>query len=128
MEKLKNNFKLTDGLLILGMIAPIAVGALLKILFIPAAEGVEISGAHIFFTIPLPLGGLPITETQVNQWLVLISLFFLCRYLTADQAIAVGLLKKEGHKVSFGDFMRIGVPYTFTAVMTGYLYLWIFWS
>ena len=41
---------------------------------------------------------------------------------------AVGLLKKEGHKVSFGDFMRIGVPYTFTAVMTGYLYLWIFWS
>ena len=75
MEKLKNNFKLTDGLLILGMIAPIAVGALLKILFIPAAEGVEISGAHIFFTIPLPLGGLPITETQVNQWLVLISLF-----------------------------------------------------
>ena len=82
MEKLKNNFKLTDGLLILGMIAPIAVGALLKILFIPAAEGVEISGAHIFFTIPLPLGGLPITETQVNQWLVLISLFFLCRYLT----------------------------------------------
>ena len=82
MEKPKNNFKLTDGLLILGMIAPIAVGALLKILFIPAAEGVEISGAHIFFTIPLPLGGLPITETQVNQWLVLISLFFLCRYLT----------------------------------------------
>ena len=41
---------------------------------------------------------------------------------------AVGLLKKEGHKVSFGDFMRIGVPYTFTAVMMGYLYLWIFWS
>lgn len=41
---------------------------------------------------------------------------------------AVGLLKKEGHKVSFGDFMRIGIPYTFTAVMTGYLYLWIFWS
>ncbi|MCR4576725.1 MAG: TRAP transporter large permease subunit [Clostridiales bacterium] len=41
---------------------------------------------------------------------------------------AVGLLKREGHKVSFGDFMRIGIPYTFTAVMTGYLYLWIFWS
>ena len=74
--------KLTDALLILGMIAPIAVGALLKILFIPAAEGVEISGAHIFFTIPLPLGGLPITETQINQWLVLISLLFLCLYLT----------------------------------------------
>ena len=82
MEKQKINPKLTDRLLILGMIAPIAVGWLLKILFVPAAEGVEISGAHIFFTIPLPLGGLPITETQVNQWLVMISLYFVCRYLT----------------------------------------------
>lgn len=82
MDKLKNNPKLTDALYICGMIFPIAVGWLLKTLFVPAAEGVEISGAHIFFTIPLPLGGLPITETQVNQWLVMISLYFVCRYLT----------------------------------------------
>ena len=82
MEKQKINPKWTDRLLIGGMILPIAVGALLKILLIPAAEGVEITGAHIFFTIPLPLGGLPITETQVNQWLVMISLYFVCRYLT----------------------------------------------
>ena len=41
---------------------------------------------------------------------------------------AVGMLKKEGYNVSFSDFMRIGIPYTFTAVLTGYLYLWIFWS
>ncbi len=40
---------------------------------------------------------------------------------------AVGLLKKEGHEVSFGDFMRIGVPFTLTAVFVGYLYLWLFW-
>ena len=82
MQKQKINPKLSDALLIGGMIAPIAVGALLKILLIPAAEGVEITGAHIFFTIPLPLGGLPITETQVNQWLVMISIFFRCLYLT----------------------------------------------
>jgi len=82
MEKTKLNPKLIDRLLIGGMILPIAVGWLLKILFVPAAEGVEITGAHIFFTIPLPLGGLPITETQVNQWLVMISVFFLCLYLT----------------------------------------------
>ena len=41
---------------------------------------------------------------------------------------AVGLLKKNGNSVSFGDFMRIGVPFTLAAVMTGYLYLWFFWS
>ena len=40
---------------------------------------------------------------------------------------AVGLLKKNGHEVSFMDFMKIGVPFTLTAVVTGYLYLWFFW-
>ena len=39
----------------------------------------------------------------------------------------VGLLKKEGYTVSFGQFMRIGLPYTLTAVMVGYIYLWVFW-
>ena len=41
---------------------------------------------------------------------------------------ATGLLKKEGYESSFGDFMRIGVPYTLTAVIMGYLYLWIVWA
>ena len=40
---------------------------------------------------------------------------------------AVGLLKKNGYNVSFPDFMRIGVPFTLTAVMVGYIYLWIVW-
>ena len=41
---------------------------------------------------------------------------------------AVGLLRKEGYEVSFGEFMRIGIPYTLTAVLVGYLYLWIVWA
>ena len=41
---------------------------------------------------------------------------------------AVGMLKKQGETVSFGDFMRIGVPFTLVAVLTGYVYLWVFWS
>ena len=41
---------------------------------------------------------------------------------------AVGLLKKEGYEVSFPDFMKIGVPFTLTAVMTGYLFIWFFWK
>ena len=40
---------------------------------------------------------------------------------------ATGLLKKEGYESSFGDFMRIGVPYTLTAVIVGYVFLWVFW-
>ena len=41
---------------------------------------------------------------------------------------AVGMLRKEGYQVSFTDFMRIGLPYTLVAVMTGYLYFWLILS
>lgn len=41
---------------------------------------------------------------------------------------AVGLLESNGYKVSFGDFMRIGVPYTLVAVLVGYIYLWVVWA
>lgn len=40
----------------------------------------------------------------------------------------VGLLKREGYEVSFKEFMRIGIPYTLTAVTVGYLYFWFIWS
>ena len=40
---------------------------------------------------------------------------------------AVGMLRKEGYHVSFGQFMKIGIPYTLTAVMVGYLYFWYIW-
>lgn len=41
---------------------------------------------------------------------------------------AVGLLESEGYQVSFGDFMKIGVPYTLVAVLVGYVFLWVVWS
>ena len=40
----------------------------------------------------------------------------------------VGMLRKEGHEVSFGDFMKIGVPFTLTAVISGYLFVWFVWG
>ncbi len=41
---------------------------------------------------------------------------------------AVGMLRKEGHEVSFGDFSRIGVPFTLAAVTTAYVFLWLVWA
>lgn len=41
---------------------------------------------------------------------------------------AVGMLGKEGYQVSFTEFMRIGIPYTLVAVMTGYLFFWFIWA
>lgn len=78
----KTRFLLVDILLIAMMIIPLIFGIVLKVLTNPASDGIDISGALVYFTIPLPLGGLPITEAQINSCLVLISIFALCLYLT----------------------------------------------
>ena len=78
----KTRFLLVDILLIAMMILPLLFGIVLKVLTNPASDGIDISGALVYFTIPLPLGGLPITEAQINSCLVLISIFALCLYLT----------------------------------------------
>ena len=41
---------------------------------------------------------------------------------------AVGMLRKEGYSVSFGDFARIGMPFTLAAVTAGYVFIWLVWS
>ena len=75
-------FRLIDGLLIAMMALPILAMIVIKILTTPATEGITITGARIFFTIPMPLQDLPITEAQVNSWLVMISILGLCLFLT----------------------------------------------
>ena len=41
---------------------------------------------------------------------------------------AIGILQKNGWEVTTRDFMRIGVPFTLIAVLTGYLYCWLVWA
>lgn len=40
---------------------------------------------------------------------------------------ATGMLKKEGYTVSFKEFAKIGLPFTLTAVLVGYLFIWFVW-
>ncbi len=40
----------------------------------------------------------------------------------------IGILRKEGYEVKAGDFMKISVPFTLTAVLSGYLIVWLFWG
>ncbi|KPL14617.1 hypothetical protein AMJ74_03025 [candidate division WOR_3 bacterium SM1_77] len=42
--------------------------------------------------------------------------------------VAVGLLKKQGHEISFSQFARVGLPFTIFAVFAGALFIWVFWS
>ena len=64
------------------MVLPIIAGIVLKVLTKPPSEGISITGAGIFFKIPMPLQDLVITESQINSWLVMISIFGLCLFLT----------------------------------------------
>jgi Na+/H+ antiporter NhaD/arsenite permease-like protein len=40
----------------------------------------------------------------------------------------LGILRKEGYEVSAGRFMKISVPFTLSAVISGYLLVWLIWS
>ena len=40
----------------------------------------------------------------------------------------IGILRKEGYEVKATDFMKISVPFTLTAVLSGYLFVWLTWG
>ncbi|MBQ6810910.1 MAG: arsenic transporter [Firmicutes bacterium] len=40
----------------------------------------------------------------------------------------IGILRKNGFEVSTGEFMKISVPFTLTAVISGYLFIWLVWA
>ena len=41
---------------------------------------------------------------------------------------AIGILRKNGETVTTRDFLRIGIPFTLSAVLTGYAYIWLVWD
>ena len=122
MNKKSMSFKLIDAVLILMMIVPLACAMAIQVMTKPAADGVAIEGARIFFTIPMPIQDLPITESQVNTWLNMISLFFLCLYLTHGltekcesrrQAFAEWIVEKTDElvKENMGEYFKSFSPF-----------------
>ncbi len=41
---------------------------------------------------------------------------------------ATGILRREGYEVSTKQFLRIGVPFTLAAVITGYILIWVIYA
>lgn len=82
MTSQSRNFKILDTVYILTSILPIISGILLKLLTYPQGNEISITGARIFFTIKMPLQNLPVTESQVNSLLVIVSITGLCLFLT----------------------------------------------
>ena len=82
MDNKSLRFKAVDMLYLAMAILPFVVGMVLKALTAPATEGIVVSGARVFLEVKMPLQNLLITESQVNSWLVMLSLFGLCLYFT----------------------------------------------
>ena len=40
----------------------------------------------------------------------------------------IGILQKEGYKVATKDFLRIGIPFTLIAAVSGALVIWLVWA
>ncbi|MBE7059154.1 MAG: F0F1 ATP synthase subunit A [Ruminococcaceae bacterium] len=75
-------FKIVDILLLIFMIFPVLGALLLEILTRAPSKGITLTGAQIFIQIDMPIQKLYITEAQVNSWVVVVAIFFLCLYLT----------------------------------------------
>lgn len=90
MNVKSRRFKVVDTLLLAGAILPLLAAMALKVLTTPPTEGIQITGARIFFTIPMPLQDLPVTEAQINSVAVILTILFLCLYLTHGIAVIPG--------------------------------------
>lgn len=122
MNQKSLRFRVTDALLIALIVLPLLCGMALKVLLFPPANGIEISGAKIFFTISAPVQDLPITESQVNSWLVILSVLGVCLYLTHGitakggsrrQHLAEWLVEKSESlvKENMGDYFHAFAPF-----------------
>ena len=101
---------------------PVAGCMVLKVLTNPASEGINISGPLIYFTIPTPIQPLTITESQINSWAVIISVFWLCIFLTRTlktrpdskrQIIAEWIVEKTENLVrgNMGEYFKNFPPF-----------------
>ena len=95
LQKTSLKFKIADIFYIAMMIIPIIFGIILKVVTTPASEGISITGALVYFTIPMPLQDFPVTESQVNSLIALTVVFFLCLFLTHGMTEKIDLRRQH---------------------------------
>ena len=95
LNKTSRNFKILDAFYIAMMILPIIFGIVLQVLTKPLSEGIAITGARVYFTIPMPVQDFPVTESQVNSAIVLVVIFFFCLYITHGMSKKIELKRQH---------------------------------
>lgn len=46
----------------------------------------------------------------------------------AANVVSVGILKRNGYAITFGDFVKIGLPFTVAATFASYVFVWLVWA
>lgn len=95
LNKTSRKFKILDAFYIAMMILPIVFGIVLQVLTKPLSEGIAITGARVYFTIPMPVQDFPVTESQVNSAIVLVVIFFFCLYITHGMSKKIELKRQH---------------------------------
>ena len=95
MNKTNLRFKLVDAFYIAMMIVPLMAGIILQVLTKSASDGINITGARIFFTVPMPLQDFIVTESQVNSLIVTVIIFFFCLYMTHGLTEKISLKRQH---------------------------------
>ena len=79
--------------------------------------------------------GLTASMPQVSPYLLYFGLLIgatlggnLTPVGASANVVATGILNKEGYKVKSSDFFKIGIPFTLTAVLVGYAFVWFVWG
>ena len=98
-DKAGRRFRLLDALFLAMTLAPPLLGMALRVLTNPASEDIDISGANVFFTLKMPLLDLPITESQVNGLLVILSVLGLCLYVLVGQPWATYSIRRRFERI-----------------------------
>ena len=87
-------FRIVDILYIAMMTVPILAAIVLQVLTKVPSEGISITGAQIYFTVPMPIQDLPVTTAQINSWLVMISILGMCLYMTHGLTVKADLKRQ----------------------------------
>ncbi len=88
-----------------------------------------------YIIVMLPVAGTLATNMQVSKELYLFALLIgsclggnLTPFGASANVVAMGILKKEGHPISFGGFLKIGAPFTILTTTVAALLLWFIWA
>jgi Na+/H+ antiporter NhaD/arsenite permease-like protein len=111
---------------------PLAVYALIV--------GVSVALSAFIDNVPFLLAMLPvcrlITEAiPINPYLLYLGLLLgasvggnITPVGASANIVAMGILKKQGQEVRFGQFVRLGLPFTLAAVAASTLFGWLVWG